>query len=89
MHYQDIENYTLNRGTEDEETVINWRIRRHKVQLRCPKCDRFFDLPKDIPIDENGYCFDTVYHFCEDIYEGEENNAGYTVLAHLVGWGVK
>ena len=81
MHYTDIENIT----TEDD-TIINWRKRRGKVQLRCPYCDKFFDIPKDITIDANG-CFSTsLYHFCDDIFEGEVNNDSWSLLAHLVGW---
>jgi hypothetical protein len=88
MHYTDIENQVVDKGTEYEETIINWRTRRRRVQLKCPRCFHFFDLPKDITIDDNGYCSTSVYHFCEDQYEGDENNEGYTVLAHLVGWGL-
>lgn len=86
MNYTDIENTTIDKGTEYEETIINWRTRRGKVQLRCPLCDRFFAIPKDITIDASGYFSASLYHFCEDIFDGEENNDGWTVLAHLIGW---
>lgn len=80
--YTDIENIT----TEDD-TIINWRKRRGHTQLKCPKCDDWFSLPKDIEIDANGYCSAQVYHFCKEYGdEPEENNNGWTVLAHLVGW---
>ena len=86
MQYTEIENFVHNKGNEYEETIINWRKRRGHVQLRCPLCDRFFNLPKDITIDAKGYCSTSFYHFCEDIYEGEENTEGWTAWAHLVGW---
>lgn len=84
MHYTDIENFQY-----EDEAVINWRSRRGRAQIKCPMCSKFFDLPSDITIDKDGYCSTSVYHFCDDLFEGEENTEGYTVLAHLVGWGVK
>ena len=87
MHYTDIENYQL-----EDEAVINWRVRHGKVQLLCPKCQRFFLLPKDIKIDDNGYCSDSFYHMCQErMIDGElyEDGDGWTALVHLVDWGVK
>jgi len=84
MHYTDIENFT-----ENDEAIINWRVRHGGAQLKCPKCFRWFKLPKDIKIDDNGYCSDSFYHFCQEReVEGElyEDGEGWTVLAHLVGW---
>jgi hypothetical protein len=90
MHYTDIENIVVDKGDEDyEETIVNWRVRRRKVQLRCPKCDLFFDLPKAITIDENGYASGSFYHFCsEQVIDGvpDENDEGWTVMPHLVGY---
>ena len=83
-------NWTELENIVDEDTrSIWWRIKHGKVQIRCVKCDRFFKVPKDVTFDKDGYASDRIYHFCEDIYEDEENNEGWTVLAHLVGWGVK
>lgn len=83
-------NWTELENVVNEDTrMIWWRVKFRKVQLRCPKCDRFFTIPKDVKINDQGYASDVIYHFCDDIYPEEENNDGWTVLAHLVGWGVK
>jgi len=89
MNYTDIENFVFDKGTDDEETVINWRVRRRKPQIRCPKCFKFFDLPKDTTIDKEGYLSASIYHFCDDQFQGDDNQQGWAVLAHLVDWGVK
>lgn len=92
MQYTDLENEVIDQGTEDEETIIRWRVRRRKVQIKCPRCDNFFDVPKDIKIDDNGYLSSSIYHYCEEqSIDGipEENEEGWAVLAHLVDWGVK
>ena len=82
MNYTDIINWS-----EEDNTIVNWRRRRGKTQLLCPRCDRFFDIPEDIKIDDNGYASAVVYHFCEDLFDDEENNEGWVVLPHLVEWG--
>lgn len=76
----DIENITFDKGTEYEETILYWKKRLGRVQLRCPKCDEFFKVPKDIKFDENGYSSGTIYHFCED-------DNGWVVTPHIVGYG--
>jgi hypothetical protein len=86
MNYTRIENFTYNVGDDDEETIINWRVKHHRVQLRCPKCDQFFDIPKDCKIDHDGYASSSVYHFCNDFYDDEENNEGWVCLPQLVGY---
>lgn len=92
MNYIDIENTVLNKGDEQyEETIINWRITRRKLEIRCPNCDMFFEVPNDITVDANGYLSDQFYHFCDDqlIAETlEEGIGGFTALAHLVDWGL-
>ena len=84
MNYTELENIV-----DEDSRIIWWRIKRRKVELRCPKCDRFFNPPKDVKFDKDGYASDIIYHFCDDIYDDEENNEGWVVCPHLVGWGVK
>lgn len=86
MNWTELENITSDVGTEYEETIINWRRRRSKVQVRCPRCDEFFDLPKDMIIDKKGYCNTNVYHFCNDQFIDDDNSDGWVALLHLVGW---
>ena len=81
MNYTDLENIV------DEDTrMIWWRVKHRHVELQCPKCFRFFKVPKEIRFDDNGYALGQIYHFCDDIYPEEENNEGWVVLPHLVGW---
>jgi len=63
-----------------------WRMKRGKVQIRCPLCDQFFNVPRDIAVFSNGNLSDKLYHFCEDTFVDEENTDGWVVLAHLEDW---
>jgi len=73
--------YIENIETEDG-IIINWRKRHNKVQLKCPRCDNFFDVPRDVKFDDYGNANDYIYHFCDD----DLNEEGWVVLPTLVGW---
>lgn len=57
-----------------------WRVRFHKVQLKCPNCHQWFKLGDDFKIDDDGVCDSVVYHVCDNDREG------WVVLPQLVGW---
>lgn len=57
-----------------------WRKRLGKVQLRCPHCDKFFYIPPDVKVRDNGDLTDVIYHFCDN-----ETNS-WVVLARLMEW---
>ena len=79
--------YTVIRNTEatdDDAAQINWRRRMGKTQVRCPRCDEFFTVPKDVKFDKEGNADRTVYHICEDS-EGDDDG-GWVVALSLEGW---
>ena len=80
MHYTDIENIETEDGT-----IVNWRMRRGKAQIKCPYCFKFFDMPQGFVFDANGYARDSVYHFCDD---DQDQERGYMCTPHLVGYNV-
>lgn len=89
MNYTDIENLVLFKGTDDEEVVVNWRKRLGRVQLRCPYCDSFFKVPKDVKFNSQGYASSSIYHFCDDEdIEIADDSLGWVVWAHLVGYNL-
>lgn len=74
-----IENYPSKGGEEGRD---NWQVSNGKIELRCPKCDEWFQIPTGLTVDKNGNLSDTIYHFCQD-----DDDGSWVVLACLVGWG--
>lgn len=81
MDYTIIRNYP---GDEDDPGQINWRKRLLHVQVRCPRCDEWFNVPHDVKFDKEGKADRTVYHFCED--SDGNDDGGWVVALHLEGW---
>lgn len=82
MEYTIIRNYP---GTDDEPGQINWRKRFGRVQVRCPRCDELFNVPKDVKFNKDGQANTTTYHFCED--SDGNDDGGWVALLELEGWG--